>query len=288
MSIDNPPTLEVDQPEEPTNRPRPDHEFRAWLSRGYVRRIIALTILFILVIVPIAWLVIHFMNLSGAPASPIMVEIERTMFVFTLVSSPLMAITLAILVYSLVGWGRVTGEDPPMQESPAIRTNGRAVILWITVTSLLAGFLVVWGLVELATITAYANGSTPANQQPNAQKAIDINVTGQQWIWSFAYPDQGNIQTDVLVVPINVPLYFNVTSKDVVHDFWVVELGIKIDANPGAITNTGVTPDKLGSFNIRCAELCGLHHAYMETQIKVVTQDQFDGWVRDMGGKRTV
>ncbi|MEI6363386.1 MAG: cytochrome c oxidase subunit II [Actinomycetes bacterium] len=288
MSIDNPPTLEVDQPEEPTNRPRPDHEFRAWLSRGYVRRIIALTILFILVIVPIAWLVIHFMNLSGAPASPIMVEIERTMFVFTLVSSPLMAITLAILVYSLVGWGRVTGEDPPMQESPAIRTNGRAVILWITVTSLLAGFLVVWGLVELATITAYANGSTPANQQPNAQKAIDINVTGQQWIWSFAYPDQGNIQTDVLVVPINVPLYFNVTSKDVVHDFWVVELGIKIDANPGAITNTGVTPDKLGSFNIRCAELCGLHHAYMETQIKVVTQDQFDAWVRDMGGKRTV
>lgn len=288
MSIDNPPRPDLDEPEEPTNRPRPDHELREWLSRGYVRRIIALTMVFVLLIVPVAWLVIHVMNLSGAPASPIMVEIERTMFVFTLVSSPLMAVTLAILVYSLVGWGRVTGEEPPMQESPAIRTNGRAIVLWIAVTSLLAGFLVVWGLVELATITAYANGSTPANQQPNAQKAIDINVTGQQWIWTFAYPDQGNFQTDVLVVPINVPLYFNVTSKDVVHDFWVVELGVKIDANPGAITNTGVTPDKLGSFNIRCAELCGLHHAYMETQIKVVTQDQFDAWVREMGGKRTV
>lgn len=288
MTIDNPPAPELDEPEEPTNRPRVDHALKEWLSRTYVRRIIALSLIIGVAIIPLAWLVIHFMNLSGAPASPIMVEIERTMFVFTVVSAPLMAITLAILAYSLTGWGRVTGEEPPMQESPAIRTNGRAVVLWIAATSILAGFLVVWGLMELATITAYANGSTPANQQPNAQKPIDINVTGQQWLWSFEYPDQGRIQTAELVVPINVPLYFNVTSQDVVHNFWVVELGIKIDANPGAITNTGVTPNKLGTFNIRCAELCGLHHAYMETSITVVTQEQFDAWVREMGGKRTV
>jgi cytochrome c oxidase subunit 2 len=88
-------------------------------------------------------------------------------------------------------------------------------------------------------------------------------------------------------VPIDTPLYFNVTSVDVIHNFWVVELGIKIDANPGAITNTGVTPNKLGTFNIRCAELCGMHHAYMETEIQVVTQEEFDSWVRDKGGKRT-
>jgi len=288
MAIDNPPAPELDEPEEPTNRPRVDHALKEWLSRTYVRRIIALSLIIGVAIIPLAWLVIHFMNLTGAPASAIMVEIERTMFVFTVVSAPLMAITLAILAYSLTGWGRVTGEEPPMQESPAIRTNGRAVVLWIAATSILAGFLVVWGLMELATITAYANGSTPANQQPNAQKPIDINVTGQQWLWSFEYPDQGRIQTAELVVPINVPLYFNVTSQDVVHNFWVVELGIKIDANPGAITNTGVTPNKLGTFNIRCAELCGLHHAYMETSIRVVTQEQFDAWVREMGGKRTV
>jgi cytochrome c oxidase subunit 2 len=287
MTIDNAPEPELDEPEEPTNRPRADHALKEWLSRTYVRRIVLISIIITIIIVPMAWLVIHFMNLSGGPASAIMVEIERTMFVFTVVSAPLMAVTLSILIYSLTGWKPVRGDEPPMQESPAIRTNGRGIILWITVTSLLAGFLVVWGLVELATITAYANGSTPANQQPNAQKPIDINVTGQQWVWSFEYPDQGRIQTDQLVVPINVPLYFNVTSKDVVHNFWIVEMGVKIDANPGAITNTGVTPDKLGTFNIRCAELCGLHHAYMETSITVVTQKQFDAWVREMGGKRT-
>ena len=68
------------------------------------------------------------------------------------------------------------------------------------------------------------------------------------------------------------------------RNFWVVEMGVKIDVNPGAITNTGFTPNKLGTYNIRCAELCGLHHAYMETQIRVVTQDQFNGWVRENGG----
>jgi cytochrome c oxidase subunit 2 len=253
-----------------------------------VRHILLIFVILTLAVFPAAWLVIHFMNLSGAPASDVMYEIERTMFVFTIVSAPVMAITATVMLYSLLGWGRVHGEEPPMQESPAIRSNPIAIVGWIGATSLLAAFLVIWGLVELARITEMANGTTSANQQPNTAKAMDINVTGQQWVWTFEYPGYQKVTSDVLVVPIDVPLYFNVTSKDVIHNFWVVELGVKIDANPGAITNTGVTPNKLGTFNIRCAELCGLHHAYMETQIKVVTQEQFDAWVREMGGKRTV
>lgn len=286
--VDERPTAEADEPEETTNRPEPSYRLREWLSRPYVRHILILFVILTLAVIPAAWLVLHFMNLSGAPASAVMYEIERTMFVFTLASAPVMAITAAILLYSLLGWGRVRGEEPPMQESPAIRSNPIAIVGWISATSLLAAFLVIWGLVELANITALSNGTTSANQQPNTAKPLDINVTGQQWLWTFEYPGQQSFTSDVLVVPIDVPLYFNVTSKDVIHNFWVVELGVKIDANPGAITNTGVTPNKLGNFNIRCAELCGLHHAYMETQIKVVTQDQFDAWVREMGGKKFV
>ena len=286
--VDERPTAEAGEPEEPTNRPEPSYRLREWLSRPYVRHIIIIFVILTLAVIPAAWLVLHFMNLSGAPASAVMYEIERTMFVFTLASAPIMAITASVLLYSLFGWGRVRGAEPPMQESPAIRSNPIAIFGWITATSLLAAFLVIWGLVELANITAMSNGTTSANQQPGTAKPLDINVTAQQWLWTFEYPDQQKITSDVLVVPIDVPLYFNVTSKDVIHNFWVVELGVKIDANPGAITNTGVTPNKLGNFNIRCAELCGLHHAYMETQIKVVTQEQFDAWVREMGGKRTV
>lgn len=277
-----------DAPEEPTNRPASLHLVRQWLKRPYVRPIIITACVVFILIMPVLWFAVWSMSQSGAPASAIMREIQLTMVVLTVVSAPLMAFTIAVLLYSLFGWKHVTGEDPPMQESPAIKTNGFGITLWISVTSVLAAFLVIWGLVELAGITSYSYGSTPANQQPNATKSIDINVTGQQWLWTFEYPDQGRITSDRLVVPVNTPLYFNVTSKDVVHSFWVVELGIKIDANPGAITNTGVTPDKIGTYNIRCAELCGLHHAYMETEIEVVSQAEFDAWVREMGGGKTL
>jgi len=285
-TVDDRPVADAEGPEEPTNRPAPSYRLREWLSRRYVRVIIAMTVLITLLIIPSAFLVLHFMNLSGAPASDVMYEIEKTMFVFTVVSGPLIAVTLAIMLYSLFGWGRVKGSEPPMQESPAIRGNTTANVLWISATSILAFFLVVWGVAELATITAYSYGSTPANQQPNAQRPLVINVTGQQWVWTFEYPDDQKVTSSTLVVPIDRPLYFNVTSKDVIHNFWVVELGIKIDANPGAVTNTGVTPTKLGTFNIRCAELCGLHHAYMQTTVQVVTAEEYQAWLREMGGEK--
>ncbi|MDI1289632.1 MAG: cytochrome c oxidase subunit II [bacterium] len=286
-TVDDRPLADSDGPEEPTNRPESASRVQEWMRRPYARHILILSSILTVLVLPCAWLVIYFMNLTGAPASGIMTEIERTMFVFTIVSAPLMALTLAILIYSLVGWGCIGGDEPPMQDSPAIRNNTVGVTLWITVTSVLAAFLVIWGMAELATITSYSYGSVAPNQQPNSQKPIDINVTGQQWVWTFEYPESGKVTTNTLVVPIDVPIYFNVTSLDVVHSFWVVELGVKVDANPGAITNTGVTPNKLGTFNIRCAELCGMNHAYMQTQIHVVTQQDFDAWIREMGGTKT-
>ena len=263
------------------------HLASRWFERPYVRRILLLTVVIAAVIIALPFVMVAVMNLSGGPASDIQGEIEKTMYVLTFASAPLMGFTLAVLTYSWWGgWGKFHGPEEPTEEGPAIRSNGVAVVAWVSVCSVLAAFLVIWGLVELATITASSYGSTPANQQPNSEKPLLINVTGQQWVWSFQYPDDQNIATANLVVPVNRPLYFNVTSEDVVHNFWVVELGIKIDANPGAVTNTGVTPTELGTYNIRCAELCGLHHAYMETTITVVTEDEYNAWVRENGGKR--
>jgi len=78
---------------------------------------------------------------------------------------------------------------------------------------------------------------------------------------------------------VNRPVVFHVTSKDVIHSFWVVQMGIKIDANPGEVTKTGVVPDRLGTFDVRCAELCGLLHAHMETQAHVVSTTDFAAWI---------
>jgi cytochrome c oxidase subunit 2 len=277
----------AEQPEPPTNRPPSMHRLRNWLRRPYARHILIWTVVIGFGLLPLAWLILAAMNQTGAPASEIMKDIEQTVFVFTLVSIPITAFVFAVLLYSLIGWKHVSGDQPPMQESPAIRSNRIGVVLWTFVSSALAFFLVVWGLIELAQITANSYGTISADEQPGDTRPVIVNVTGQQWVWTFAYPQHDGIVSNVLYLPVDKPVYFNVTSKDVIHNFWLVELGVKIDANPGAITQTGVTPNKIGTFNLRCAELCGMHHAYMETDIRVVSQKDFDSWTREMGGMRT-
>jgi cytochrome c oxidase subunit 2 len=263
------------------------HRVREWMSRPYARSIMILTVVIGFILLPLCWLILAAMNQSGAPASPIMEDIQTTIFVFTLISIPITAFVFAVLVYSLLGWKHVSGDEVPADESPAIRGNFVANILWSVITSLLAMFLVVWGLMELAQITANSYGTVSADEQPGGSSALIVNVTGQQWVWTFEYPQHDGLTSDILYLPKDRAVYFNVTSKDVLHNFWAVELGVKIDANPGAITQTGVTPNKAGTFNVRCAELCGLHHAYMQTEIRVLEKDAFDSWVRENGGQRT-
>ena len=276
-----------EQPEVPSNRPPAQHRLREWLSRRYVRHVLILTVVVGFVLLPLCWLLLAAMNQSGAPASTVMEDIQQTIFVFTLVSIPITAFVFAVLLYSLFGWKGSPGETPPNNDNPAIRTNTVAVITWTVSSSLLAAFLVTWGLVELADITADSYGSQPTTGQLRAADEVIVNVTGQQWVWTFEYPQYDKVTTDVLYLPKDRPVLFNVTSVDVIHNFWAVELGVKVDANPGAITQTGVTPNKLGIFNVRCAELCGLHHAYMETQIRVLTQQEFETFMRESGGGST-
>ena len=277
----------AEEPEAPTNRPPAMHRLREWLSRRYVRHILIITVVVGFSLLPLCWLMVAAMNQSGGPASSIMADIQQTIVVFTLVSIPITAFVFAVLLYSLFGWKGKSGDAPPNNDNPAIRTNAVAVITWTAASSILAAFLVVWGLIELADITADSYGSTSATGQPKTEDALVVNVTGQQWVWTFEYPQYDKVTSDILYLPKDRAVLFNVTSVDVIHNFWAVELGVKIDANPGAITQTGVTPNKEGTFNVRCAELCGLHHAYMETKIDVMPAESFESFMRESGAGRT-
>lgn len=279
--------IPAEEPEAPTNRPPAMHRLREWLQRRYVRHILIITVVVGFLLLPLAWLLLAAMNQSGGPASSIMEDIQQTIFVFTLVSIPITSFVFAVLLYSLFGWKGKTGATPPNNDNPAIRTNTVAVITWTVASSMLAAFLVVWGLMELANITSDSYGTQSTTGQPRSDDALVVNVTGQQWVWTFEYPQYDKVATDVLYLPKDRPVLFNVTSVDVIHNFWAVELGVKIDANPGAITQTGVTPNKEGIFNVRCAELCGLHHAYMETQIRVMPEETFETFMRETGGGQT-
>ena len=102
--------------------------------------------------------------------------------------------------------------------------------------------LLAWGL---------AVYSSEAVAEPHS---LQVDVTGQQWLWTFSYPGTG-VETRSLVLPINRPVQFNVTSVDITHGFWPVDLGVQVDANPGVVTVIRATPDKLGSFTVRCSQL---------------------------------
>ena len=107
---------------------------------------------------------------------------------------------------------------------------------------------------------------------------LRVNVTAQQFAWSFAYPSLGNVQTATLRLPIGRPVELTLRSKDVIHSFWVPEFSQKQDVVPGIKTTLVITPDKLGTFPVICTELCGLGHALMRTSTTVMTQQAFEKW----------
>ena len=244
----------------------PTVQIRTWWQRVEIKRIVwtwlGLTVLLMIFALTVP------ARLMGPAASPTMRAVESTMTVFSVAASPVMALVLAIAVFSLIGW-RSRGSEPPIGDGPPIRGNGRVTATWIVLSAGLTMFALIWGLGEMQSLSAEA--STP--------NAMVVNVTGQQWVWTFSYPQNGNVESEQLYLPVNRPVVFHVTSKDVIHSFWVVQMGIKVDANPGEVTKTGVVPDRLGTFDVRCAELCGLLHAHMETQAHVVSSADFAAWL---------
>ena len=247
-------------------------QIRTWWQRVEIKRMVWIWLGITVVLVIFSLTVPA--RLMGFPASPTMRAVESTMTIFSVAASPVMAVVLAVGIYSLIGW-RSRGSAPPIGDGPPIRGNGRVTTTWMVVSTLLTLFLLIWGLGEMQSLSAVASS-------PNA---MIVNVTGQQWVWTFSYPESGNVESDQLYLPVNRPVVFHVTSRDVIHSFWVVQMGIKIDANPGQVTTTSVVPDTLGNFDVRCAELCGLLHAHMQTKTHVVSTTDFAAWIKAREGR---
>jgi cytochrome c oxidase subunit 2 len=108
--------------------------------------------------------------------------------------------------------------------------------------------------------------------------ALEVDVTAGQWFWKFEYPEYG-ISSDKLYLPVDRQVFLNMTSLDVIHSFWVPEFRVKQDLVPGQKTELRITPDLAGAYKVRCAELCGTSHAYMEAQVYVVSQGEFNSWI---------
>jgi cytochrome c oxidase subunit 2 len=144
------------------------------------------------------------------------------------------------------------------------------------------GLEVVWTAVLAALVTAISIYSgvvlVQVERIPDEHRVIE--VTAQQFAWSFTYPE-AKVTSGQLALPINQPVELKLTAKDVIHSFWVPQWRMKKDAVPGIETDVIVTPTKLGTFTVICTELCGLGHAAMRAQALVLTQAGFERWLNN-------
>jgi len=115
-----------------------------------------------------------------------------------------------------------------------------------------------------------------------------VNVVGFRWNWGFNYIDEGayavgspNLPAE-LVLPVNEKVRFDLTSPDVIHSFWVPAFLFKMDIIPGKTNSFELTPDTLGTFAGKCAELCGVDHARMLFTVRVVERPEFDAYIADL------
>ena len=245
--------------------PTPGDRTSAFFKRNDVRRTSVIFILWTALFTVLGiWLYPKFMPRI---MSKEMLSAENIMIWFTVISAPIAGLVLAMTTNAFLNMHR--GDTPP-EDGPAVRTNGPAVVVWTVGSTIFALVAIVWGIVELNVQSVEA--------ATNAKSAMVVEVTGSQWLWTFKYPEQG-IETHELNLPINRPVEFDIRSVDVNHSFWPVQLGVKVDANAMVTTVVHTTPNKLGEIDVKCAELCGILHAYMETTGAVMTQADFDAWV---------
>ena len=196
-------------------------------------------------------------------------EFDRIQAIYwfaTWMSVVIFSIVGAVVVYSVWKW-RVPPDDDA--EGPPIHGHTGLEIAWTAVPAIL---VIVLGIVSAVVMSR--NGET-------RDDALQVRAIGQQFAWKFEYPELGDFESGELVLPVNQQAHFTMEAVDVIHSFWVPNLGQKMDAVPGIETTINVTPDRTGDFAVVCTELCGLGHATMRARARVVTQAEFDEWVEE-------
>jgi cytochrome c oxidase subunit 2 len=193
------------------------------------------------------------------------------------VCTPICVFVLLFIGFAVVAF---RNRSATLVDGRPLRGDMRIQIVWMIVTSVTVMSLATFGTYELVKDGAGGGQGPTAAFVPNGhQHALDVQVIGQQWEFTYRYPTAGGVETPRLVLPADTLVRLHVTSLDAVHSFWAYQLGVKADANPGSDNVVYVTTRHPLSFDVRCAELCGLWHGYMYDTGEVVPQAQFTSWL---------
>jgi len=220
--------------------------------------------------------------------SPISNEIYNLHMACFYICCVIGVLTFRVLIYSLIKYRKSKGA-----KAAHFHEHLGVEILWTVIPTLILIALAVPATIVLKHI------------HNTDESALTIKITGFQWKWKYEYLDQGVSFFSVLstpqdqinnkapkdewfllevdnevVVPINTKIKLLVTADDVMHAWWVPELGVKQDAIPGFINENWVYINKPGTYRGQCGELCGVNHGFMPIVVKAVTQPEFDQWVK--------
>jgi cytochrome c oxidase subunit II len=195
--------------------------------------------------------------------------------VLALVAAPIMIFIWIYIGYAITVWRRKPGDDT---DGPPIHGNTRVSVAWIVITSVTVLALFGFGTYELIVPNGAGGGEGASPIWKPGKVNLVVQAIGQQWVWTYRYPQFGGFETTQLILPKGDEIQFDVTSLDVIHSFWAYQLGVKADANPGVNNVAYTKTQQLGSFVVRCNELCGLWHGAMFNYGKVVTQAAFLAW----------
>jgi len=148
------------------------------------------------------------------------------------------------------------------------------------------GIEIIWTAFPLALVTAITIYSSIVlhNISTVAKEHQTIDVTAQQFAWSFSYPSVHGITKGDLVLEVNRPVELEMQSLDVIHSFWVPQFRMKQDVVPGITTHVAITPTQVGIFPVICTELCGLGHAAMRSKAIVLSAADYRHWVAQQAG----
>jgi cytochrome c oxidase subunit 2 len=190
-------------------------------------------------------------------------KIDTLYDVLLICSVPVFVLVMTIAIYSVVRFRAKPGD---MGDGPPIHGNTRLEVIWVTIPFLMVAALAVYGWLVLDDLEA------------KQQNEMVVNVTGQQFTWTFEYPSE-KLKTRELVLPVDRPIDFQIQTNDVLHSFWVPQFRLKSDAVPGLTTSIRLTPEKEGQYEVVCAELCGIGHSTMRQFVRVVPASEFQDWV---------
>ena len=166
-----------------------------------------------------------------------------------------------LLGFAIIKWRRRTPDQPAASN---ITHHTALEVTWTVVPLIIVMVIFAWGLRDFMDMTI-----APAN-------SLQYTVTGKQWSWHIQHPGTQRAETNQIMVPIDTPVRFIMSSQDVLHSFFVPAMRVKRDVLPGRYQMVWFKPTMLGTFDLFCAEYCGTGHSQMVGKVHVVSKQEFE------------